>query len=1152
MPEPVYHDALTGQRDIAALEQHQQRLLYGGGAVLSLIILLILIASILLTINDYKTDQLDDFRSAKLALDSTFIQRDAGYGRTLNMIEYAWHSKASLLTAKGEAELPGFLAHDNQAVIQASPEAKPWLVLGSSVDTWPREKVELYLGLAHELSVISGTTIIGQDKEPGATGYFYDPSEVLFAFGSGLDVAKLRAAAGQSDRAALFAKLAAPNIDFNDLQALQQLRRGNPTLPVYGMGLPQVLSAAGKNPSTGQPAIVGSLVAMDGDIPIGAFVVYEPMERFVGQLRQIARSDMTVVTEDGQVVFGTGSAADSEMAAAAFRPMLALQPTGNGMAKYRKEGRFFIAERIIGSNWMLVRTYDWADIFRYERLPMLVATTLAVLLLTTLWLLLIRQDRSVFAPALARAKRVYQSEALNRTMIETSPVGLCVIATNNVAPLLQNDLVRGYAIDIPDADITFYRQLLQGYADATQSLNGRPEAREFGFALTDAHKRGTRHLLVAAIPIVYQDRDALFCVLRDVTARIELEENLRKARHDSEQAKLAAEQAKLAAESASRAKSSFVATMSHEIRTPLNGILGHLELLGRSQLDRSQQERLDRIRLSADTLLAIISDVLDFSRIEAGQLDIDPVPFELRPLIEQAALLYAPVAQRKGLKLYYSVESGLAPGYVADVHRIRQVLNNLVSNAVKFTESGRVALRVKRVPEQPGEAARLRFEVIDSGIGMTEEQRLQIFQPFSQADASISRRFGGSGLGLTLCQQISELMGGKIEVQSTPMVGSVFSFEVPVAMVERAQVANPAPLAKRRIALLSAATEWRTEISALLVGWGADVMTAAQPADLDPDWVKQADALVFFGGTRAWTDDDEKILIDRARRVVRATTDGSLLPESRDGAWFVSCYSSAALQAAILDVETDEPIRVDDAARKGQEAPAVACHGTVLLVDDNPVNRELIQQQLETLGYTVDTAEDGVTALGLWRDGRYGIVLTDINMPNMNGYELTQQLRAKGVTQPILAVTATALASEKARCKQAGINDLLLKPLSLERLGEAMSRYFDRVSQPSVSPIKATWASKFPEKVCRVFVESGTRDLDAIRDATHTRNQDALLERLHSLKGALLMLGERDVAEQCAVLETLIDARGIDAACAKLEQLESVMRELLQRYAEVR
>ncbi|WP_158543223.1 response regulator [Dyella psychrodurans] len=1144
MSEPVYTHTPTGQQDIAELERHQQRLLYGGGAVLSLLILLVLLAWILLSINDYKSDQLDDFRKAKLALDSAFIQRDTGYIRTLNMIEYVWRNRSAELVAKGQADYQSFAAHDDQAVVQASHEAMPWLVLGSALNAWPQDKVERYLGLVHELSVISGISITERAKEPGTLGYFYDPSEALFAFGSGLNGPQLHAAAEQTDRAALFSKLKAPNIDFDNLQALRDLRQGNPTLPFYGVGMPQVLSSYGKNPSNGQPSIIGSLVAMDGDTPIGAIVIYEPLERFISQLRKAAQNDFTVIAEDGQVVLSTRPPADSREVAVAFKPWLGIRRAENTAVRYRSNGRFFIAERVSGTQWTLVRSYTWMDILRNESLSMLTACIIAVVLLIALWMLLIRQDRSVFAPALARAKRVYQSELLNRTMIETSPVGLCVIAKDSAAPLLQNDLVRGYAVKIPDPDTTFYRQLLQDYAEAEHPLDGRPEAREFGYTLASGNGEGRRHLLVAALPIIYQDQQALFCVLRDVTARTELEENLRRARQDSESARQAAE-------SASRAKSSFVAMMSHEIRTPLNGILGHLELLSRSQLEPSQHERLDRIRLSADTLLAIISDVLDFSRIEAGQLDIDPIRFELRPLMEQTALLYAPVAQRKGLRLYYGVEAGLAPAYVADAHRIRQVLNNLVSNAVKFTESGRIVLRVRRAVEASGETMRLRFEIIDSGIGMTDEQCQQIFQPFSQADASISRRFGGSGLGLTLCQQISELMGGHIEVQSTPAVGSVFSFEVPVIEDVSAPPADLRPLAKRKIALLSAAAEWRTEVETLLSGWGAKVVVAAQPSELDLDGVANADALVIFGAWRAWSDDDEKALIDRAGRVVRATTDGPLLPELRDGSWYISCYSSAALQAAILEAHSDHVAERETVAQGPQKAHAVEQRARVLLVDDNPVNRELIQQQLETLGYVVDAAEDGTVALRLWQDGRYGVVLTDINMPHMNGYELTQELRQRGASVPILAITATALASEKARCKDAGIDDLLLKPLSLERLEEALTRHLASVAQPVLAPVKPAWAAKFPEKVCRVFVESGTRDLQAILDAAHVNDEETMLARLHSLKGALLMLGEQDIAAQSATMEKVVDASGIDAASGMLRDFEVQMRMLLQRYSEV-
>jgi two-component system, NarL family, capsular synthesis sensor histidine kinase RcsC len=1143
MSEPVYHDTPTDQQDIAELERHQQRLLYGGGAILSLLIFLVLLASILLSINDYRSDQLDDFRKAKLALDSAFIQRDAGYIRTLNMIEYVWRNKPSELVARGQADYQSFATHDDQGIVQASPEAMPWLVLGSDLSTWPQDKVDRYLGLVHELSVIGGTSITERAKEPGTLGYFYDPSEALFAFGS-LTGPQLHAAADQSDRAALFSKLKAPNIDFADLQALRDLRQGNPTLPFYGTGLPQVLSSFGKNPSNGQPSIIGSLVAMDGDTPIGAIVIYEPVERFTSQLRKSVQNEFTVIAEDGQVVLSTRSPADSRAVATAFRPLLGAQRAENTATRYRANGRFFIAERVAGTHWTLVRSYTWVDILHYESLSILTACFVAAMLLAALWILLIHQDRSVYAPALARAKRVYQSELLSRTMIETSPVGLCVIATETAAPLLQNDLVRGYAANIQDPDTTFYRQLLQDYAEAKHPLDGRPEAREFGFALAGSNGEVRRHLLVAAMPITYQDHRALFCVLRDVTARTELEENLRRAKQDSELAQLEAE-------SASRAKSSFVAMMSHEIRTPLNGILGHLELLSRSQLEPSQRERLDRIRLSADTLLAIISDVLDFSRIEAGQLDIDPTRFELRPLMEQTALLYAPAAQRKGLRLYYGVEPNLAQAYVADAHRIRQVLNNLVSNAVKFTESGRIVLRARSPVETSGAAIQLRFEIIDSGIGMTDEQRQQIFQPFSQADASISRRFGGSGLGLTLCQQIAELMGGHIDVQSTPAVGSVFSFEVPVIEDVSSSSANPKPLARHKIALLSAAAEWRTEIESLLSGWGAKVTLAAQPSELDLDGLAKTDALVIFGTWRAWPEDDEKALIECAKRVVRATADGPLLPELRDGAWYISCYSSTALQTAVLEDHPDHVAQREKVAHGEHKTHVVEHRGRVLLVDDNPVNRELIQQQLETLGYAVDTAEDGTVALRLWQDGRYRIVLTDINMPNMNGYELTQELRKRGAVVPILAVTATALASEKARCKEAGIDDLLLKPLSLERIEEALTCHLESVGKSASVSLKPAWAARFPEKVRRVFVESGTRDLQAILDAARAHDKETLLARIHSLKGALLMLGEQDIATQCMALEKLIGASGIDEASDTLGDFESDMRKLLRRYSEM-
>ncbi len=431
---------------------------------------------------------------------------------------------------------------------------------------------------------------------------------------------------------------------------------------------------------------------------------------------------------------------------------------------------------------------------------------------------------------------------------------------------------------------------------------------------------------------------------------------------------------------------------------------------------------------------------------------------------------------------------------------------------------------------------------------MNKGQLQQVFEPFSQADASISRRFGGSGLGLTLCHQLAELMGGRIEASSTPGVGSVFTFDLPVSESSNASTTGLRPLEGRNVALLSAVAEWRSEISTLLASWGANVSVAAQPSELDPEAVRRADALVIFGMERAWTGDEENELMSHVPRVIQATIDGPLIPEARDKVVAISCYSSGALRSAILQYATDSKEHRQRGASRSPETQKLARGGRVLLADDNAVNRELIQQQLENLGYSVDVAEDGDVALRLWRDDRYAAVLTDINMPNMNGYELAQHLRAQGVTLPILAVTATALASEKVRCREAGITDLLLKPLSLEKLNRALSHYLPRANPVPV--IKAPWAAKYPEKVRRVFVDSGTRDVQLLVDAKQSGDREKLLSRVHSMKGALLMMGEKEVAEQCAALEQRIEAEGIGASRSHIERLESAMRELLGRYAE--
>ncbi|WP_266171125.1 hybrid sensor histidine kinase/response regulator [Dyella subtropica] len=1121
--------AQGGHRELASLRSHQRQLLYGGGGLLTLVILLAAIGSCLLGIDDYHTSQRQLFQDGREAIDTFLVRKNHGYTASLYFNNASWVTRQPLLLQNGEPLAKQFAAQGERLTLRANDSAVPFLVLGRGSASLPAARLAAYMGLIYEYSSVLSSTIAAMESTKPLTMYAYEPGGSLFAITGVRDEAQLLSALKVSTREEAFARLTIPDAQWQAAMAGSNgavLARGG-----------KVSFYFARNPVTGEPSLACAMtLAVDGKIYLRR-VAFESADRVKESLPSTSPAAFTIVTRAGDIVVDSGQGETTPAKTQALLRSAGLWSSWPSGEVFRRHGgTYLIADQLEGIDWAIVHTYTWRQMLGdiWQRMALIVAAVL--LILAGLWTLLLRMDRRVLAPALADASRVYESEELSRVIIETSPVGLCLLDHVQAQPVLQNDVMRRLAGQVGDST-SLYAQLAE-HTRHRDSAYGAPEAIDFQL---DLHRPdGDRlHLLVAAAPISHRDRQVWLCALRDVTARAELEERLRQARHDSEQAKRAAE-------AASHAKSTFVATMSHEIRTPLNGILGHLELLYRSQLEAAQRERLDRIRLSADTLLGIISDVLDFSRIEAGQLDIDPVPFALRPLIEQAVLLFAPSAQRGGLKLYFGIAPALAASYIADAHRIRQILNNLVSNAVKFTESGRISLRASLADTQPDGKPRLRFEVVDSGIGMSEAQLAQLFEPFSQADASISRRFGGSGLGLALCQQLAQLLGGSLSAQSTQGVGSVFTLEVPAESDPEARAVNGSLLAGKRIALLSGAAEWRSEIFALLSAWGADVVVAGQPSDFDQAWRQRADVLLIFGTQPAWSDEDEQALIAGARHVVRALADGPLSPVWHDGTVHISCYSSNALRIAMLQESAAGPL-ADDVAPMGVQPRGSQTRGRVLLVDDNPVNRELIFQQLEELGFGVDGAEDGGVALRMWNAGLYAAVLTDINMPHMNGYELTRALRERGETLPILAITAMALASEKHRCKEAGIDDMLLKPISLEQLDAAMSRHVAAAAQnePQPTPVR-----KPSEKVRRVFVESGTQDVQAMLEAWHRGDETVLLERLHSLKGVLLMLGERDAARACAAMELSIEADGVDGFEGTADELTQMLLAVISRYEE--
>jgi signal transduction histidine kinase/CheY-like chemotaxis protein/HPt (histidine-containing phosphotransfer) domain-containing protein len=531
------------------------------------------------------------------------------------------------------------------------------------------------------------------------------------------------------------------------------------------------------------------------------------------------------------------------------------------------------------------------------------------------------------------------------------------------------------------------------------------------------------------------------------------------AAHDREIAKGAQlEQARSDAEAGSRAKSAFLATMSHEIRTPMNGVIGMAEVLTRSTLAAEQKEMVCTIRDCASALLKIIDDILDFSKIEAGKLQIDCVPTSIEDIVDSMASSLATVADARGVALRTYVSPALPPSAMFDDTRLREILYNLVGNAIKFSAGrsgvqGNVALRAMPVP---GETPFVRFDIIDNGIGMTAETMANLFQPFSQAEASTTRRFGGTGLGLAICRRLVSLMGGELTVQSEPGRGSVFTVALPLHRVEGAEARKFADLSGLAC-IVVASHDWRCDDTAdYLRHAGAKVEIAADAYDARQALARADGPRILVHDANCSADSVAPNVSDAAASLigdVLIAAQRSVMLTTRTGNT-VSIGAQALRRRVLIDAVALAAGRADTGAlareQEGNDdvlSRLPANEGVMLLVaEDDDVNRRVISRQLALLGYAADMAVDGEQALEMWRAKPYTLVVTDLHMPRRDGYELAQAIRAEEAHEardrvPIVALTANAITGEANRAKALGIDDYLTKPLKLDLLAQALAQW---------------------------------------------------------------------------------------------------------------
>lgn len=761
---------------------------------------------------------------------------------------------------------------------------------------------------------------------------------------------------------------------------------------------------------------------------------------------------------------------------------------------------------------------SWSDLFTLTRAPVVLILLLTAALVAMLVMLSRYWNRHVLTHTYDEATRAVEGELLNHLLVHATPVGLCIVRRSNFEIVIANQIVRNVlGLDaqttrLPNALCAEFERHWPWPALA----NGDDETpvHELPFSL-ERPGEVALHLAITYAPATMNREDVMFCAVADMSKHHEAERLLREA--------------KLMSDEAARAKVSFFAAMSHEIRTPLASLVGNIELLARGPLAPEQGARVHAMQVSASELLQIVSDVLDFSKIDVGQMRLNEEAGSVAALLERIALAHAPLAARQRLPFYLVIDRALPAQLQFDVVRLAQIVNNLLSNAFKFTQSGKIVLHARWHDDA------VEISVSDSGCGIPADLKKQLFQPFTQGDDQRFTQARGTGLGLSICARLASLMRGRVEIDSAPGVGTRVAVILPLRREGDATAADGWTLPDTHPAILCRAPENREWLGNL---FDSRVST---PTFLSSDQPPREGTFDYLLVTNEFSPDDVRLLWSDAAKIVWLRQDGPLVPVALDGGGAeVSLYSLSGIRAATqmlrpgtavstaaLQSATNRP------AEEG-EFPSL----TALIAEDNLLNRGLLRDQLRTLGAKVVEAKDGEEALARLDGQNVDLVFTDLNMPVMNGYQLLEAARKRYPDLPIYAVSSNALPEQIAQGRAMGFTDYLSKPVTLADLARVLAAVATQAAstpKPEAQTASESQTSaetelpRFPAlapEIVSIFVEQADHDIADYTEIARQRDVKRLRDWAHRVSGGLAVLGPSMLNEACLELRSTIREAG--------------------------